>query len=63
LEKEKGNLGAGQRRDFRLPALRCERQRLQQPAIGENRKILVVDDNPVVSKAFELKLKALGFRF
>jgi len=33
-----------------------------QPAIGENRKILVVDDNPVVLKAFELKLKALGFQ-
>jgi CheY-like chemotaxis protein len=32
------------------------------PAIGENRKILVVDDNPVVLKAFELKLKALGFQ-
>ena len=32
------------------------------PAIGENRKILVVDDNPVVLKAFELKLKALGFK-
>ena len=29
--------------------------------IGQNRKILVVDDNPVVLKAFELKLKALGF--
>jgi CheY-like chemotaxis protein len=31
------------------------------PAIGQDRKILVVDDNPVVLKAFELKLKALGF--
>jgi two-component system cell cycle response regulator DivK len=30
-------------------------------AIGQNRKILVVDDNPVVLKAFELKLKASGF--
>jgi CheY-like chemotaxis protein len=30
-------------------------------AIGANRKILVVDDNPVVLKAFELKLKTLGF--
>src|ERR1700728_675872 len=30
-------------------------------AIGKGRKILVVDDNPVVLKAFELKLKALGF--
>jgi CheY-like chemotaxis protein len=29
--------------------------------LGQNRKILVVDDNPVVLKAFELKLKALGF--
>lgn len=28
---------------------------------GENRKILVVDDNPTVLKAFELKLKANGF--
>jgi CheY-like chemotaxis protein len=35
--------------------------RENQPAIGVNRKILVVDDNPVVLKAFELKLKALGF--
>ncbi len=35
--------------------------RQSQPAIGDNRKILVVDDNPVVLKAFELKLKALGF--
>ncbi|HEX3800643.1 MAG TPA: response regulator [Verrucomicrobiae bacterium] len=32
-----------------------------QPGIGSGRKILVVDDNPVVLKAFELKLKALGF--
>jgi DNA-binding response OmpR family regulator len=30
--------------------------------IGANRTILVVDDNNVVLKAFELKLKALGFR-
>lgn len=29
--------------------------------VGRNRKILVVDDNPVVLKAFELKLKASGF--
>jgi CheY-like chemotaxis protein len=29
--------------------------------LGQNRKVLVVDDNPVVLKAFELKLKALGF--
>ena len=29
--------------------------------IGGNRRILVVDDNPVVLKAFELKLKADGF--
>jgi CheY-like chemotaxis protein len=35
--------------------------RLAQPGIGAGRKILVVDDNPVVLKAFELKLKALGF--
>ena len=32
-----------------------------QGSIGENRKILVVDDNPVVLKAFEMKLKTLGF--
>jgi DNA-binding response OmpR family regulator len=30
--------------------------------IGTNRTILVVDDNNVVLKAFELKLKALGFK-
>jgi DNA-binding response OmpR family regulator len=30
--------------------------------IGANRTILVVDDNNVVLKAFELKLKALGFK-
>lgn len=30
-------------------------------SVGKNRKILVVDDNPVVVKAFELKLKASGF--
>jgi len=29
--------------------------------IGKNRRILVVDDNPVVLKAFELKLKSDGF--
>jgi CheY-like chemotaxis protein len=29
--------------------------------IGRNRRILVVDDNPVVLKAFELKLKSDGF--
>ncbi len=33
-----------------------------QPPIGQNRKILVVDDNTIVLKAFELKLKALGFK-
>lgn len=32
-----------------------------QLLIGQHRKVLVVDDNPVVLKAFELKLKALGF--
>jgi two-component system OmpR family response regulator len=31
------------------------------PAFGKDRIILVVDDNNVVLKAFELKLKALGF--
>lgn len=30
-------------------------------AVGQNRKILVVDDNPIVLKVFELKLKASGF--
>src|SRR5690348_8194553 len=30
--------------------------------IGQNRKILVVDDNEVVLKAFELKFNALGFQ-
>jgi DNA-binding response OmpR family regulator len=30
-------------------------------AIGKNRKILIVDDNSVVLKAFDLKLKANGF--
>jgi two-component system OmpR family response regulator len=34
----------------------------QDASLGQNRKILVVDDNPVVLKAFELKLKALGFQ-
>jgi len=29
--------------------------------VGANRRILIVDDNPVVLKAFELKLKADGF--
>lgn len=32
-----------------------------QPLLGHGRKILVVDDNSVVLKAFELKLKHLGF--
>jgi CheY-like chemotaxis protein len=31
-------------------------------SLGQNRKILVVDDNPVVLKAFDLKLAALGFQ-
>jgi DNA-binding response OmpR family regulator len=31
-------------------------------SLGQNHKILVVDDDPVVLKAFELKLKALGFQ-
>jgi two-component system cell cycle response regulator DivK len=33
-----------------------------QAPIGQNRKILVVDDNAVVLKAFELKMKSLGFK-
>lgn len=32
-----------------------------QNLIGQDRKILVVDDNEVVLKAFELKFSALGF--
>src|SRR6185437_227549 len=32
------------------------------PSIGQGRKILVVDDNPVVLKAFEMKLNSLGFQ-
>ncbi len=31
------------------------------PSVGRNRKILVVDDNQVVLKAFQLKLQASGF--
>ena len=30
-------------------------------SVGKNHKILVVDDNPVVLKAFEMKLKSDGF--
>lgn len=47
------------------PFLSDEAQTLSESAVqsslGANRKILVVDDNPVVLKAFELKLKANGF--
>jgi DNA-binding response OmpR family regulator len=32
-----------------------------QSSLGAGRKILIVDDNPIVVKAFELKLKANGF--
>jgi len=32
-----------------------------QATIGQDRKILIVDDNAVAAKAFELKLKACGF--
>jgi CheY-like chemotaxis protein len=32
-----------------------------QESVGQNRKLLVVDDNEIVLKAFELKLKASGF--
>jgi len=32
-----------------------------QAAIGRNRKILIVDDNPIVLKAFQMKLRACGF--
>jgi CheY-like chemotaxis protein len=31
------------------------------PLMGQDKKILIVDDNPVVLKAFEMKLKTLGF--
>ena len=34
----------------------------QDSSLGQNRKILVVDDNPVVLLAFEMKLKSLGFQ-
>jgi CheY-like chemotaxis protein len=43
------------------PAFVADAPNAPAPAIGQNRKILVVDDNPVVLKAFELKLKASGF--
>lgn len=33
----------------------------QFAAVGRNRRVLVVDDDPVVLKAFELKLQANGF--
>lgn len=33
----------------------------ETPPVGRNQSILVADDNPVVLKAFELKLKAQGF--
>lgn len=33
-----------------------------QAPIGQNRKMLVVDDNAVVLKAFEMKMKGLGFK-
>lgn len=36
-------------------------QAAAMPAVGRNQSILVADDNPVVLKAFELKLKAQGF--
>ena len=36
-----------------------DKGRLQN--VGQNRSVLVVDDNQVVLKAFELKLKASGF--
>jgi two-component system, cell cycle response regulator DivK len=32
-----------------------------QAPLGQNRKILIVDDNDVVLKAFQMKLKSLGF--
>lgn len=45
-----------------LPDNATESADPQPPAtVGQDRKILVVDDNPVVLKAFELKLKACGF--
>src|SRR5438477_6893397 len=44
------------------PFLPEEAQADPADAIGQQRSILVVDDNPVVLKAFELKLRACGFR-
>lgn len=38
-----------------------ETQNAPAVPVGANRRILVVDDNPVVLKAFELKLKSDGF--
>jgi DNA-binding response OmpR family regulator len=51
------------------PARRVEKDALlpdapaveAQASVGGNRKILVVDDNPVVLKALQMKLEASGF--
>jgi len=34
----------------------------ERSSLGQNQKILVVDDNQVVLKAFEMKLNSLGFQ-
>jgi two-component system, cell cycle response regulator DivK len=44
-----------------IPAFVADAANTPTPVIGKNRTILVVDDNPVVLKAFELKLQAGGF--
>jgi len=44
------------------PAPNPRADEASQVSLGKNRKILVVDDNPVVLKAFELKLKTYGFQ-
>jgi CheY-like chemotaxis protein len=47
---------------FGKPSLPTAGTPADETPIGKNRTILVVDDNNVVLKAFELKLKALGFK-
>jgi CheY-like chemotaxis protein len=45
-----------------VPPIPSAQKRPDEIPIGRDRKILVVDDNNVVLKAFELKLKTLGFK-
>ncbi len=65
LQIEKKAPGGPALRKEQEPFLLNEPQTLsqsdKQSSLGGNRKILVVDDNPVVLKAFEMKLKANGF--